>query len=142
VAFNFEICREFQTRDMPPFTPATHTFFAVDVSLQAMQAEGLSAIHARHRRNKLTVREQLTAMGCELLVPDAANTCDAVTVAYPPKGWTSPTLREALLEQYGIEAANGAGGLMDQTFRIGHLGTQRDEEVNQTLAALHQLIKR
>ena len=125
---------------MPPFTPATHTFFAVDVSLQAMQAEGLSTIHARHRRNKLNVREQLTAMGCELLVPDVANTCDAVTVAYPPDGWTSPQLRQALLDQFGIEAANGAGGLMDQTFRIGHLGTQRDEEVNQTLAALKAIL--
>lgn len=142
VAFNFEICREFQTRDMPPFTPATHTFFAVDVSLQAMQAEGLSGIHARHRRNKLKVREQLSAMGCRLLVPNAEHTCDAVTVAYPPQGWTSGMLREALLDYYGIEAANGAGGLMDHSFRIGHLGTQRDEEVNQTLAALHQLLNR
>ncbi|MFN8615150.1 MAG: alanine--glyoxylate aminotransferase family protein [Vampirovibrionales bacterium] len=140
VAFNFEIYRDFQSKDMPPFTPATHTFYALDVSLQTMQLEGLEAIHQRHRRLKLTVRKTLSRLGCPLLVPEVSHTGDAVTVAFPPDGWTSVTLREALLKRYGIELANGAGQFHDKTFRIGHIGTQQDTAVNTTLAALSDLL--
>ncbi|HEX7736222.1 MAG TPA: alanine--glyoxylate aminotransferase family protein [Ktedonobacteraceae bacterium] len=111
-----------------PTTPPLSLFYALDLALELMLAEGREAIFARHLEMGDYVRNRAKAFGLDLLAnhPYASNTITAIRV---PAGVPDKQVLKALREEDRIVLANGQGQLEGQIFRVGHLGAFKREDV-------------
>jgi aspartate aminotransferase-like enzyme len=140
--FNFTKTRKAQADFTTPYTPATHLIMALDVALQQMQAEGLEAVHDRHRLNRDAVRAGVSALGLQTLVADDTYASWAATSVLPPEGLSVGDIRAGLKQQFGLVVADGQKDLKGKIFRIGHLGHIHPRDVLTTMAALEQVLQK
>ncbi|HEX9750133.1 MAG TPA: alanine--glyoxylate aminotransferase family protein [candidate division Zixibacteria bacterium] len=127
--FDFLVFEEFAQRSNTPTTPSVSHMFALNTQLDRIRAEGLENRWARHRR--LAEMSQQWAderYGC---YAEAGYRSDAVT-AVINKGTLDIGKLNAHLAESGMVVAGGYGPLKDSTFRIGHVGETRPEQL-QTL---------
>jgi alanine-glyoxylate transaminase/serine-glyoxylate transaminase/serine-pyruvate transaminase len=118
-------------------TPPQHLLFGLDVSLRLLAAEGLAAVHARHRRLAGAVHAAVAAWAeggavdffCS--VPEARSV--SVTTIRTAPGIDPDAIRRVAREDFDVAVAGGLGPLQGRAFRIGHLG---DLSVPMVLGAL------
>lgn len=118
-----------------PTTPPVSIFYALDLALEMMLAEGREAIFDRHRRAGEFIRTRAKAMGLRLLA-DHQYVSNTVSSIYFPEGVDGKGLLSTLRKEDNIVLASGQDQLQGKIFRIGHLGffTQADlEQVMDTL---------
>ncbi len=118
-----------------PFTPAIGLLFALNTGVGLVEAEGLQARFARHRRAALAVRAGVRALGLRV-VPDEAVASEAVTAVWLPDGVEAKALLAKLRTEHGVVFSGGQGPLAGKIFRFGHLGWVPDEAVLAGLRAL------
>ena len=121
-------------KNTTPFTPPVNMFFALQVALQMMKAEGLENIFARHQRLTQATRAAVKAMGLPLFAPDDAAS-PAIT-AVMPDTVEAEKIRSVMKKRFDIALAGGQDHLKGKIFRIGHLGFVGDRDL---LAALSSL---
>lgn len=129
--FDLKAHRESAAKGATPWTPPVGVCFALDVALQAIEAEGYAAIFARHAACGAATRAGLEALGFRLFA-DPAVASNTVTAAYVPDDLDWKAFN-ADLRARGLVVAGGQGKLTGVVFRIGHLGYVT---VNEILAAL------
>lgn len=139
--FDYGRARDFLTKGQTPWTPAVSIFFALDVALKELVAEGIEGIVARHRRYGEFTRREVTSMGLRIL-PEERYASNTVTAARLPEGVTWPALGELLRTEYQVELQGGQGKLAGKIFRIGHLGYVADEDLRAALDALRAALPR
>lgn len=122
-----------------PWTPAISIFYALDVALDLMLAEGLANIFERHRRIAQRTRDGVKALGLRPLVKDERFASNSVTAVWAPEGVEVKALRGALRER-GVVVAGGQGALDGKIFRIGHLGYVTDADIEETLRVLGEVL--
>lgn len=124
-----------------PWTPAISVFFALDVALEMMLAEGLENIFARHERVGKLTRDGAKALGLELLADErfASNTVTAIKV---PEGVDGKQLVKLMREEYDTVLAGGQAALTGKIFRIGHLGLVTERDITACLDALKLALPR
>jgi aspartate aminotransferase-like enzyme len=118
-----------------PATPPVSLFYALDVALEMMLAEGREAIFERHARAGAYVRERAKVMGLKLLA-DHEHASNTVTAIWTPEGINTKALLKTLREQDGIVLAGGQDHLEGKIFRIGHLGFFSETDLEQTMDKL------
>ena len=124
-----------------PTTPPISLFYALDVSLEMMLAEGREAIFERHRRIGEYVRSRAKAMGLGLLADHkyASNTVTAILV---PEGIDIKAVLKKLRVEDGIVFAGGQEHLDGKIFRVGHLGFFTEDDLAKAMdrleARLHE----
>ncbi|QZA33997.1 alanine--glyoxylate aminotransferase family protein [Hydrogenibacillus sp. N12] len=123
-----------------PFTPAVTLLFALEASLDLIEAEGLAHVFARHRKMRDMTRAALKALGVPLLAADAV--ASPTVTAVRPTRFTPKALLQAVRDEFGIVFASGQGKLKDEIFRIGHMGYMSEADVLQYIAALEVAAKR
>ncbi|CAM3343267.1 alanine--glyoxylate aminotransferase family protein [Hydrogenibacillus schlegelii] len=123
-----------------PFTPAVTLLFALEASLDLIEAEGLAHVFARHRKMRDMTRAALKALGVPLLAADAV--ASPTVTAVRPTRFTPKALLQAVRDEFGIVFASGQGKLKDEIFRIGHMGYLSEADVLQYIAALEVAAKR
>lgn len=123
--------REVLSKGQTPWTPAVGIIFQLDAALELMQAEGPTAIYARHAACGAASRAGLAAMGFELYA-DQAFASNTVTSAIVPEGVEWSAFNKEL-RAGGLQLAGGQGKMKGRIFRIGHLG---DVSVRDIVAAL------
>ncbi|MBX3420341.1 MAG: alanine--glyoxylate aminotransferase family protein [Pirellulaceae bacterium] len=114
--------------------------YALRESLQMILEEGLPQRVARHQRNHAALRAGLEAMGMNYVPQSSLTTLNAV---YIPEGVDDLTVRQRLLNDYGIEIGAGLGPFKGKVWRIGLMGsscTQR--HVMLILSALGEILYR
>ncbi|MCP9917051.1 pyridoxal-phosphate-dependent aminotransferase family protein [Cyanobium sp. ATX 6F1] len=126
--------RKSAAADSNPFTPAVNLYFALQASLEIMQAEGLEAIFARHERHRRATTAAMKAIGLPLYAA-AGHGSPAIT-AVAPEGLDAELLRKKVKERYDILLAGGQDHLKGKVFRIGHLGFVCDRDVLTAVAAI------
>jgi aspartate aminotransferase-like enzyme len=104
-----------------PTTPPVSIFYALDLALEMMLAEGREAIFERHQRAGDYVRSRVREMGLRLLA-DHERASNTVTAVVTPEGIDTKALLKKLREQDGVVLAGGQGPLDGKIFRVGHLG--------------------
>ncbi len=104
-----------------PTTPPVSIFYALDLALELMLAEGREAIFARHQRSGDYVRWRAKEMGLQLL-SDHANASNTVTAIVSPEGIDTKALLKTLREQDHVVLGGGQEHLAGKIFRVGHLG--------------------
>lgn len=104
-----------------PTTPPVSIFYALDLALEMMLAEGREAIFERHQRTADYVRWRAKEMGLQLLA-DHERASNTVTAVVTPEGIDTKVLLKKLREEDHVVFAGGQGPLEGKIFRVGHLG--------------------
>jgi aspartate aminotransferase-like enzyme len=122
-----------------PQTPAVSLYFALDVALDLLEAEGWESIYSRHQVCADMTRAGAKRLGLSLLADErfASNTVTAVQV---PPGVDVGRLRKVLREEHGVVVAGGQGALSGKIIRIGHLGLVHEDDIRATLNALERAL--
>lgn len=125
--------------DSNPFTPAINLYFALEASLEIMQAEGLKAIFARHDRHRRATQAAMKAIGLPLYAAEGYGSPAITAVA--PEGIDAEALRKKVKDRFDILLAGGQDHLKGKVFRIGHLGFVCDRDVITAVAAIEATLQ-
>jgi len=124
---------EATAKNAPTNTPALSLFFALDVQLKRIEAEGgVEARWARHDAMRQTVERWSADREIEF-VPVQGRRSWTVSCLKLPAGKTAKDIVGALKKQ-GWVIGSGYGPLKDSTIRIGHMG-------DHTVTGLRDLLK-
>jgi aspartate aminotransferase-like enzyme len=139
--FDFGKAKEFLAKGQTPWTPAVSIFYALDVALQRLVAEGIEGIVHRHQRLADLTRQGVKSLGLQIFADEqhASNTVTAVRV---PEGVEGAALNKMMREEYGVVLAGGQAKLAGKIFRIGHLGWVSEEDIRATIDALRSALPR
>lgn len=111
-----------------PYTPSWAAVAALHEACGLLLEEGLDAVYARHTRVAQMTRGGLDGLGIRLFPDPAAIVAPTVTAAYVPEGWRWEEF-DAALRARGMAVGGSWGALAGRIFRIGHMGSQADEEL-------------
>ncbi len=139
--FDYKKAKSYLEKGQTPWTPAVSVYFAMDVALRTLLAEGLENIHARHARLGQLTRDGVRALGLRLLADEqvASNT---VTAVWVPEGVDGAALNKMMRTEYHTVLAGGQGELTGKIFRIGHLGYVKEADIQACLDALKMALPR
>ena len=131
--------RKSAAADSNPFTPAINLYFALETSLEIMQAEGLEAIFTRHDRHRRATQAAMKAIGLPLYAAEGYGSPAITAVA--PEGIDAEVLRKKVKDRFDILLAGGQDHLKGKVFRIGHLGFVCDRDVITAVAAIEATLQ-
>ncbi|NLL37510.1 MAG: alanine--glyoxylate aminotransferase family protein [Fretibacterium sp.] len=133
-------------RDVPetPYMPYTHdwqSMQALHLALTSLMEEGFENVYARHARAAQLCRSMGLEMGLELF-PLSEDICSPTVTAFKvPSQWAWKELDSAL-RAHGMVVGGNYGCLADKVFRIGHMGSQAQEElVRRGMNVLKEVLK-
>src|SRR5260370_864146 len=96
--FDWARARASLVRGQHPVTPPVSLFYALDLALEMLLAEGLEAIFTRHRHLGEYVRKHVRAIGLHLLA-DPVSASNTVTAVRVPEGIDAKALLNTLRER-------------------------------------------
>jgi aspartate aminotransferase-like enzyme len=111
-----------------PYTPPWPGIAALGDACRLLLDEGLERAYARHERVAEQIRQGLQALGISLYPAAGAIPAPTVTAAWLPDGWEWRAFDRALRE-HGLAVGGNWGKLHGKVFRLGHMGTQADEDL-------------
>ena len=132
--------RKDAAKNTTPFTPPVNMFFALQVTLQMMKAEGLENVFARHKRLMMTTRAAVQALGLPLFAADGCAS-PAITSVMPPAEVDAQKIRTLMKKRFDIALADGQDHLKGKIFRIGHLGFVCDRDILAAISALEVVLR-
>lgn len=123
-----------------PTTPPVSIFYALDLSLEMMVAEGREAIFERHQRIGDYVRWRAQEMGLKLFAAheQASNT---VTAVLAPEGGNMKALLKKVREEDGVVFAGGQEHLDGKIFRVGHLGFFQEIDLVEAMDTMERRLR-
>ncbi len=114
-------------------THAVSLLRALEVSLDAIFAEGLTARYERHQRVAAMIRDGMGELGFEPLT-NPAYLAPTLSVLALPDGVDDATLRAGMNDR-GVVIAGCLGPWAGRGVRIGHMGTVTETEAARTIDA-------
>ena len=116
--------------------------YALHEALMLIFEEGLEARIERHMKHGAALQAGLEAMGITLHAQEG-HRLNVLTSARIPEGVDDLKVRQALLNEFGIEIGGGLGSLKGQIWRIGLMGhSSTERNVFLILYALEKLLAR
>jgi aspartate aminotransferase-like enzyme len=140
--FDYKKAKSYLEKGETPWTPAISVYFAMDLALKKLEAEGLQNIHARHARLGQFTRDNVKKAGLKILPRDERYASNTVTAVWVPEGVEGPALNKMMREEYNTVLAGGQGALTGKIFRVGHLGLVTQEDLQACFDALSQALPR
>ncbi len=139
--WDFTKAKNYLEKGQTPWTPAISIFYAMDVALDMLLAEGLPSIFARQARIAQRTRDGVKAMGLSLFADEkyASNT---VTSVKADEKLDVAKLLEILRDEYNVVLATGQTKLAGKIFRIGHLGWVTEDDIDEVLGAIAKVLPR
>ena len=123
----------------PTNTPALSLFFALDVQLARIEAEGgIEARWKRHDDMRKTTEKWVQKTGLAYLPPEGRRSW-TVSCIKMPDGKVSKDLVAAVKKE-GWVIGTGYGGVKDSTFRIGHMGDHSVASLENLLALIQRIL--
>ena len=110
-----------QERDNTPFTPAVQVLHAMERALVELEAETVSRRIERYAENARVLRDGMTGLGFEILVPEGARS-RILTTFRLPAGVGYDALHDAM-KRRGYIIYAGQGDLRTYAFRVSNMGT-------------------
>jgi 2-aminoethylphosphonate-pyruvate transaminase len=122
-----------QEQDNTPFTPAVQVLHAMEAALQELESEGVARRIARYAENARVLREGMTRLGFEILVPEGARS-NILTTFRLPFGLAYDPLHDAM-KRRGYIIYAGQGDLKTYAFRVANIGTLTSADMQGVVAA-------
>ena len=144
VYFDLVEMEQFALKGQVPSTPAVSLFYALDVQLEAIHAEGMDNRWKRHQAmaemtNKwLEPVSQASDTGLRNIVQPGHRSPTVSTIQLPTDFSSEEFLSR--VASRGIRIASGYGKLKSTTFRIGHMGDHSPATLERCLAACEAAI--
>ena len=123
----------------PPYTPSISLMFALDYALDRILEEGLGSVFERHATVGRLTRDGIKSLGLSLY-PDERVASDTVTAVKVPEDVDAGQLIGRVKEDHDVVLAGGQKSLNGKIFRIGHMGRTTEDEIQQTIAALAEVL--
>jgi len=124
-----------------PVTMPTGLMRALQMSLDAILAEGLESCWEHHRRMAELMRRGLRELGFELLASDEY-ALPTVTAVRMDRRISAAQLMSRLKRDHGLLIGGGLGELAGKIVRIGHMGpTASPEQILPTLDAIERVLR-
>ncbi|MDQ3044315.1 MAG: alanine--glyoxylate aminotransferase family protein [Chloroflexota bacterium] len=137
--WDFNTARDAANSGMTSSTPSLTLLYAYKAALHSILDEGVETVWERHRLIGERTRQSVRALGLDLLAREtvASNTVTAVRC---PEGVEASALAAAVREASDIDIATGQAHLAGKIIRIGHMGWVQWPDVEQTLAAIGEVL--
>jgi aspartate aminotransferase-like enzyme len=132
-------------RNQTPSTPALSLFYALELQLKSIAAEGVEARWARHKAMAARTQEWLTKIADETgkrvanIAPLGSQSPTVSTIKLP-SDLPGETFTAAVAKK-GIVVGSGYGKLKTSTFRIGHMGDHTLETLERCLSACSSVLR-
>lgn len=128
-----------------PTTPSVSLIFALAAQLREIEREGIEARWARHEAMRALVEDWIIETrdqdGIEIgILAKAGARSPTVTVVTLPSGFSAAALISEIAVR-GYHVGSGYGALVENTFRIGHLGEHTVAELTGCLAAISDALR-
>lgn len=121
-------------------TAPINALYGLHEGLLMLQEEGLEKAWQRHQKVHEALVAGLEAMGLEMAVAQAERAASINTVKVPA-GTDEKQVRQALLQDHGIEIGGGLGPMAGKIWRIGTMGQGASmENVQRLLSALEVVL--
>lgn len=121
-------------------TEATSMIYALHEGLRLVLNEGLENVWTRHALNNQAIVEGIKAMGLEIY-GEPSSKMVTVTPIIVPEGCDCNSVKDMLLDVFGVEIAGSFGPLAGKVWRIGNMGfSSRRENVLHVLGALEAVL--
>lgn len=130
----------YAAKGQTPNTPAIPLFYAADVQLAAIVAEGMEARWARHAQMARRTWEWVNSVSAQVgeafrVTARAGHRSPTVTSIALPPSLPSATVTRVVRER-GYTIGSGYGKNRDTTIRIGHMGDHTMEGLEKCLEAV------
>jgi aspartate aminotransferase-like enzyme len=112
--------------------------WALEVQLDRILAEGLEARWARHERLYQATARWALERGMSFASAEGARSW-TVSCLKPPAGVEAQAIVKGLAAR-GITIGGGYGDLKPTTFRIGHMGEVREDDLAALLSEIDQIL--
>lgn len=123
-----------------PYTPNWHGVAGLNAGAELLLKEGLFSSYSRHDEVAQYCRRQIKELGLTIFPAPDAVPAPTVTAVNVPQGTTWPDF-DAKMRREGLVVAGSYGPLTNKVFRIGHMGTQADNDlVFQALEAIRKVL--
>lgn len=123
-----------------PHTPNWHGIAALSTGAEGILNEGLDACFARHEAVADLCRKGLAQIGIDLFPAAGSVPSPTVTAAEIPDGISWKEF-DARLRAEGLVVGGSYGPMADKVFRMGHMGSQADQElVKQALGVIGKVL--
>jgi len=139
--FDWTETKSWLEKGQTPFTPAVSVYYALDLALEKILAEGLQNVFARHARIAALTREQAKSLGFRMF-GDERYASNAVTALYAPDGVDTEALRKIAREEYDLIIGGGQGPMRGKIIRIGHLGWVSEAEIHDCFAVIGHILEK
>ena len=129
----YESYKDWQEVPEKKFMPYTHdwqSMKALNLSLSKILNEGLENSFARHSKAAELCRNTGYEIGLKLFPKDEKYSSPTVTAFYVPEKFTWKDF-DSKLRKKGLAVGGNYGELAGKIFRIGHMGSQADENLVQ-----------
>ena len=123
-----------------PFTPNLSAMYGLSRALDNLLEEGMENVFGRHAAIGRFTRDSVRDLGLELLVADEAYASDTVTAIKIPKGVDNKALLAKMRTEHNVVLAGGQGKMLNDIFRIGHLGAVAKEDITEVMDALAKVL--
>jgi alanine-glyoxylate transaminase / serine-glyoxylate transaminase / serine-pyruvate transaminase len=111
-------------------TPPLPLVLGMAAALDLIEAEGIGAVYARHRRGAALVQAAVAGWAeggaLDFVARDPASRSVSVTTIAVPPTLDVAQLRTLARERFQVGIAGGLGALWGRAFRIGHLGDHNE----------------
>jgi alanine-glyoxylate transaminase/serine-glyoxylate transaminase/serine-pyruvate transaminase len=126
-------------------TPPMNLLYALQAALGLIEAEGLDAVHARHRLLADAVRAAVAAWSAagrlDFFCRAPAARSNAVTTISVAAGVDPDRIRAVARERFQVACAGGLGPLAGRALRIGHMGDLNEAMVLGAVAGVEAALR-
>ena len=120
------------------YTPPTHVLLSLERALLELEAEGLSNRIARFQGNQRIAIERISALGCEVYIPDAVRSHINTTFRYPTPDFDFNAFKDALRREGYIIFPQQV--TKADCFRVGAIGHMGPAEVHGFCDAVERVL--
>ncbi len=134
--FDLAEARRYLEQGQTPFTPNLSVIYGLSLALDRLLEEGMENVFGRHAAIGQFTRDSARELGLELLVSDEAFASDTVTAIKIPEGVDNKALMTKMRTEHNVVLAGGQGKMVNDIFRIGHLGAVSKADITEVMDAL------
>ena len=138
--FDLSLARGSLEQGQTPFTPNLAALYGLSVALDKLLDEGLENVYGRHASIGRLTRDGVRELGLELLVSDESYASDTVTAVKMPEGVDSKMFIAKMRTEHNVVLAGGQGRMVNDIFRIGHLGAVAKADITEVMDALTKVL--
>ncbi len=137
---NLLVWKDYYEKKWFPYTQPISDILGLRAAVDNILVEGKDSIIIRHHKIASATRAAIETAGLSLYIKEGyANT---VTVVELPEGVNDRSLRDYMLNNYGVFIAGSFGYLGGKVIRIGHMGENaRIDKISYTLFGLQKALE-